>query len=151
MADGGVNIRDKPRRYSPIVNKGFNDSILGQGFAVFFKINTFNIAEATQNQIVTPLKCHRVRKWGVCSLLRVMWAHCLHAVEISLRACVCAFLRCKTTVPAFKSSLIDLMFVFFNRRGNIVDSQDNVSRMELDPFQHQGQLHGENKRRICIS
>ncbi|KAI9540110.1 CUGBP Elav-like member 3 [Dissostichus eleginoides] len=36
-------------------------------------------------------------------------------------------------------------------RGNIVDSQDNVSGMELDPFQHQGQLHGENKRRICIS
>lgn len=48
----------------------------------------YNDGEAGQDQIVTALKCVRVRRSGVCCLLCVMWAHCLHAVEISQRACV---------------------------------------------------------------
>lgn len=58
-------------------------------FRIFFFFNErCNVAGAEHEQLVTPLRCRRVRGSGVCSRLRVMWAHCLHAVEISQRACV---------------------------------------------------------------
>ena len=80
MADGSLNVRDKPSRDSAAGNTG----LIGSGWSQH--------KYSVQEQIVTPLKCVRVRRSGVCCLLCVMWAHCLHAVELSERACACV--RC---------------------------------------------------------
>lgn len=100
-----------------------------------FPINT-NVAvfaSGVRVQIVTPLKWGRVRMSGVCGLvscgLIVYMLGRFHGGRARVR-------RSRENALAASTNP--------RRRGRGATSR-------ADPFQNHGQLHGENKRRICVA
>lgn len=85
MADGSLNITQAEEVISAAAQKGIKCAVLKKKM-IMSGNKLINVLK--QVQIVTPLKsCAHVG----CVQPAVMWVHCLHAAQISERACyVCA-------------------------------------------------------------
>lgn len=127
-----LNIRDKPGTCSAGGNKGIKRRKL--------PARCLSIWISTRTRPVLGFEAAESRSWLLWSVRpAVMWAHCLHAVEISERACacegVCAFVSFgKFETLTCKNSVIATACPFPRPSEREHCSHDNVSRVEWTRF-----------------